>query len=324
MRLQTASEHAARQQRIIALGLMAARRERERGGSAQRVAATITPFQRAAAQDAADSVPLMLDEQGIDPDLEGETNTAALVGVASDGRPLDTLVDQADTDAQFDMIVATQLADVARMAVGITGISARGSSGYIRMISPGACSRCAILSGKWFRWNEGFLRHPHCYCRHVPAGSEVQARADGFMDDPSEYFKSLSTAEQDRVFTQAGARAIRDGADMNQVVNARRAAQGLNRAGGRLTLAEQQMLKGGRVRGALERVDVHGQQVFITREGITTRGLAGERLGRFAKEKGQRYRTSQTPRLMPESIYEVAGGDREEALRLLRRFGYII
>lgn len=288
-----------------------------------RIAATMLPFQRAAAQDAADSVPLMLDEQGIDPDLEGETNVSALVGVASDGRPLDTLVGQADTDAQFDMIVATQLADVARMSAGVTGFSARGSSGYIRMISPGACSRCAVLSGKWFRWNQGFQRHPHCYCRHVPVGSEAQARAEGFMDDPDEYFKGLSKAEQDRVFTEAGARAIRDGADMNQVVNARRAAQGLNLAGGRLTLAEQQVLKGGRRRGALERVDVHGRQVFITREGITARGLAGERLGRLAKRRGDRYRSSKTPRLMPESIYEVAES-QEETLRLLRRFGYIV
>lgn len=28
-------------------------------------------------------------------------------------------------------------------------------------------------------------------------------------------------------------------------------------------------------------------------------------------------------RVMPESIYQIAGDDREEAIRLLRRFGYI-
>lgn len=308
----------------MALGLTAARRERKRGSSPQRIAGLLTTFQRAAAQDAADSVPLMLQEQGIDPQPEGETNISGLVGVASDGRPLDTLVGTASTDFAFDQIVATQLADVARMAAGITGMSSRGSVGYVRMLNPPSCSRCAVLAGKWYRWNEGFQRHPLCDCRHVPAGDEHLARAEGLIDDPDEYFHSLSKADQDAMFTKAGAQAIRDGADINQVVNARRAAQGRNLAGGRLTLAEQKVLKGGRQRGRLERVDVHGQQVFITREGITTRGLAGERLGRFAKEKGQRYRTSKTPRLMPESIYEVAGDDREEALRLLRRFGYII
>lgn len=40
--------------------------------------------------------------------------------------------------------------------------------------------------------------------------------------NPRAYFDGLSEAEQDRIFTQAGARAIRDGADMSQVVNARR------------------------------------------------------------------------------------------------------
>lgn len=44
------------------------------------------------------------------------------------------------------------------------------------------------------------------------------------------YFNSLSAAEQDRLFTKAGAEAIRSGADLARVVNARR---GMYEAGGR-------------------------------------------------------------------------------------------
>jgi hypothetical protein len=79
----------------------------------------------------------------------------------------------------------------------------------------------------------------------------------------------MDAAEQDRVFGKGGAQAIRDGADMAKVVNARR---GMVTAEGRL---------------------------FTT-----------EAAGR-------------TPRLMPEQIYRDAAS-REDAIRLLRRFGYIL
>lgn len=86
------------------------------------------------------------------------------------------------------------------------------------------------------------------------------------------------------------------------------------------------MLRGGRDVGRLQTRDVYGQQVFTTTEGTTTRGVAGVRLG--ARERGRkdggRYRRAQVPRLMPESILAAAGDDRDEAIRLLRRFGYII
>lgn len=135
----------------------------------------------------------------------------------------------------------------------------------------------------------------------------------------------MSQAEQNRIFTRAGARAIRDGADMNQIVNARRGAAGLS-VPGRLTAEEQRMLRGGRDRGRLTRQPVYGQEVFTTTEGTTRRGLAGRRLGAWSEDatrrRGARYRSARTPRLMPESIYELAE-DREDAVRLLRRFGYI-
>lgn len=142
--------------------------------------------------------------------------------------------------------------------------------------------------------------------------------------DPRAYFDSLTRAEQDRVFTQAGAEAVRLGADINQIVNARRGAHGLT-VPGRLTAAEQAALRGGRQRGHLERVDVYGRQLYVTTDGVTVRGQAGKRLSRTGtrKAKGSRYGSAKAPRLMPESIVELAGGDRDEALRLLKLHGYI-
>lgn len=111
------------------------------------------------------------------------------------------------------------------------------------------------------------------------------------------------------------------------MVNARKGALGLTPAGARITAEEARLLRDGKDIGRLRTVRVFGQDVFVTTEGSTTRGLAGARLGAKdtgKKVKGQRYRRSRTPRLMPESILQAAGADRAEAVRLLRRFGYIV
>jgi hypothetical protein len=163
----------------------------------------------------------------------------------------------------------------------------------------------------------------NCDCVHFPAAEYVPDATT----DPQQYFDSLTEPQQDAAFTKAGAQAIRDGADIAQVVNARRGAQGIGYAAGRLTEAEKAMLRGGRQRGRLERTSVFGRDMFVTTEGATTRGAAGVRLG--ARETGRkvggsRYRRARAPRLMPESIYELAGGDREEAIRLLKRNGYLV
>ena len=148
--------------------------------------------------------------------------------------------------------------------------------------------------------------------------------ADDLRTDPQEYFDSLSPDDQDKYFTKAGAEWIRLGADIGQVVNARRGARGLSQPG-RLTAAEQRALRGGK-RGRLERVDVYGRQVAVTTEGTTVRGVAGKLLvetGGTTRDPGARHRRARTPRLMPEALIELADGDRDEAVRLLRRFGYL-
>jgi hypothetical protein len=62
-------------------------------------------------------------------------------------------------------------------------------------------------------------RHPRCDCQHIPAREDM---AGDLRTDPGAYFRSLPEKEQDRLFTADGAQAIRHGADVSQVVNARR------------------------------------------------------------------------------------------------------
>lgn len=118
----------------------------------------------------------------------------------------------------LDMMTQTTIADTSRQATSVAMTARPNVSGYVRMLNPPSCSRCAILAGAVYRWNDGFLRHPGCDCRHIP---KVEALPDA-TTDPKRYFDSLSPAEQDRIFTNAGAEAIRDGADAAQVVNARK------------------------------------------------------------------------------------------------------
>jgi hypothetical protein len=301
--------------------------------------ALVTRAQEQAAAGSDAYVAAALSAQGLDSDALGAVVPTALAGVASDGRELSTLlqspviaaktlIGQGASTAKalqsgrfvLGMIVGTQVADAGRVADGMATVSRPRAQGYVRMLSTPSCSRCIILAGRFYRWSAGFDRHPLCDCRHIPASEDT---ADNLTTDPKAYFASLSREEQDKAFTQAGAQAIRDGADINQVVNARRGARGLNAAAGRRTAEEARALRNGRDRGSLQTERVYGRDAFITTEGTTSRGLAGRRLQELQKQDGQRYRRSRTPRLMPEQIYRDATS-REDAIRLLRRFGYII
>ena len=112
--------------------------------------------------------------------------------------------------------VLTVMADTRRQVYHADIIQRPKLGGYARMLNAPSCSRCVLLAGKWFAWNKGFLRHPRCDCIHIPASESV---ANDITTDPADYFNGLSKAEQDATFTKSGARAIRDGADMNRVVN---------------------------------------------------------------------------------------------------------
>jgi len=285
--LQSAVEHYRRQQRLAVAAVVAARRV-----DATRLAATVTAFQLLAARDAVGSVPLMLAEQGIGTGADAAVIPASMAGTATDGRPLDTLFQQAVSQQALELMIVTQVQDAARGAAGL-GIAVRPHvTGYVRMLNPPSCSRCAVLAGKFYKWNTGFQRHPRCDCRHIPS---TESLAGDLTTNPDAYFHSLSPAEQSRIFTKAGAQAVRDGADISQVVNARR---------------------------GMSTMQFGSRKALVTREGMTARGIAGKRLGDLRKVEGERYRRSGQPRLMPETIYAIAT-DRADALRLLKLHGFI-
>lgn len=198
-----------------------------------------------------------VDALGLADTRDGDVDATAFAGVASDGRDLASLlyqpaitalaaiaqgvdVDRAMTAGavELDMIVRTQVADAGRVADGVAIVVRPAVDGYVRVLSLPSCDRCIILAGRIYEWNDGFARHPRCDCRHVPVSD---GDAEGILTDPQAVFASLSEAEQDRVFTKAGAQAIREGADMARVVNARR---GMYEAGGRMFTTEATTRRG--------------------------------------------------------------------------------
>jgi hypothetical protein len=270
---------------------------------------TLSAVQLAEA-DAADAyVAAAMAAEGTPGAAEASIVASSWAGVASDGRDLGSLLmqpvvtaksamaagrglDAAMTygQAALQMIVSTQAADASRTAAQVAMVT-RGSTGYIRMVVGSACSRCVILAGRWYRWNAGFDRHPHCQCVGVPAAENASG---DLRTDPMAYFRSLSKAEQDATFGKAGAHAVRDGADMGQVVNAR---------SGMYTASGQNLTHSGTSRRAR-----YGG-FDITEDGRLVKRPRGSAV--------------KAPRLMPEEIYKLAGADRDKAMALLHPSGYI-
>lgn len=253
------------------------------------------------------------------PDTAGRVRASAFAGRAADGRPLDSLLylpvitakqsiaaglDEVEAMMrglyQLLKMAASEVADAGRGATGASITASRTINGYIRVVNSPACGRCIILAGKEYGWNTGFQRHPRCDCIHMPAKLIKRGRHHPGALDPASYFRGLSAAEQNRVFTVAGARAIRDGASMSSVVNARR---------------------------SMYTADAYGRSVRATRDSATRRGIwyQAERrraiaLGRVP-QSGRGFQL-RSPRLLPEEIYKLAGS-RDEAIAMLRRFGYL-
>lgn len=226
---------------------------------------------------------------------EFEVVPQALSGVASDGRPLESLMYQpiiafkrllADgvdpneamrrATAGIAMIAATQAADAGRAAVNVGMTANKAWVSYVRVVNLPACSRCIVLAGKVYPLSTGFQRHPACDC-----GMRPVTRDDVSIPSPQELLQQMSPEEQDLRFGKAGAESLRLGADIGQVVNARR---GMQTAGGRI----------------------------VTTTGTSRRGSAGRRMRRGAV------------RLMPEQIIKDAAGDRDAAIRALRENGYLL
>lgn len=275
--------------------------------------------QAAAASGSDEYVSAVAVAEGDIPDVSGRVRVAAFTGRAADGRPLDSLLylpvittkesmaaglDETESMMrglnQLLRMAASEVADAGRGATGVAITASRTINGYVRVVNPPACARCIILAGKEFGWNAGFQRHPKCDCVHLPAKLIKKSSYRTRAYDPKAYFQGLSRADQDRIFTISGARAIRDGASMSSVVNARR---------------------------GMYTADAYRRTLAATREGTTRRGAfyRAERAAAIARRRvpasGRGFQL-RTPRLLPEEIYRLAGS-RDEAIAMLRRFGYL-
>lgn len=250
----------------------------------------------------------------------------AFVGIDGSGRALPSLLHGALTTTKqaiaagmsipdamltggtyLTLMLKTALADVERSS-SMAAASGKGYVRYVRLVNPGACSRCAILAGA-DRFRSNFQRHPACRCSTVPIpGDTVPA---GLFGTPGDYFDSLSTSEQERIFTKSGAESIRLGADPIRVVNARR---GANRArmDGAVTF------KPSRIQTKMIGRKPDGTPImgYVTTEGATKRGIYGR------TQAGLGWRRNVPPRLMPESIIELTD-DPDMRRLLLRDAGYL-
>ena len=252
----------------------------------EQLAVKVAAVQLLLARGADDYLDAVLDEQNLTGDAVSSVNPRAFVGVAGNGLPLTTLLDEPRIRAKVligDGLDAQQAWDRARNSIRLMSVTAvqdagRGADsaamvarphvgGYVRMLNTPSCSRCAILAGRFYKWNQGFQRHPRCDCRHVPSNENI---AGDLRTDPRQAFREGQVTGLSRSDTQA----VEDGADIGQVVNAHR---------------------------GMSTADVFGQRLKIT----------------TANAKG-------AVRLRPESIYKLAGDDRAEAIRLLKRFGYLL
>jgi hypothetical protein len=211
-----------------------------------KVLTVVTQAQLGAARNGVTYVPDVLDELGQSVSPDGLVSASAFAGVASDGRPLGSLLvgakihtkESGSLDsgrAWLDMVAQTMVADAFRQSAGV-GTFVRKGAGYVRAANAPCCQRCAVLSGKFSRSDVPFKRHPHCDCINVPT------------TDPASITTAVIGPDDVKDLTRAQRKAIGDGADMNQVINSHRA--------------------GSRSKNGL-----------TTTEGATRRGIAGKTLG---------------------------------------------
>jgi hypothetical protein len=189
--------------------------------------------------------------------------------------------------ASVEQLVASEVADAGRTASQVEFVTRPDWQNYVRMLNPPSCPRCAILAGRIYRDLDHFDRHPGCDCVMIPVQNWEKAHDEGYVSS----FDAEFEAGNVRGLSVADARAISDGADPHQVVNATR---GLRAPG---------------VTAAL-RTELFGHRVKATTDSTTKRAA-------WRKKNPTRL-----VRLRPESIYEFAK-DRDDAIRLLRLYGYI-
>lgn len=134
---------------------------------------------------------------------------------------LDRMLRDAQTDQEFQRIVASITQDAARAAESVS-VAVRPNVAHVRFVNLPCCSRCAILAGRVYRWSDGFQRHPGCDCSMIPT-----TVASPLAQDPDE----LARSGQVRGLSKADLQALNVGADLGRIVNVRRQQAGLLEAG---------------------------------------------------------------------------------------------
>lgn len=250
---------------------------------------------------------------GTDPDqpASDRLSPGSLVGVSGDGRPMAALLiapmwtvlrlvtqgapvvqSMARGQLLLDLIVRTAIADTGRAADTIGMVTRPAVTAYVRVVEGGACSRCLVLAGREYSVSKGFDRHPRCHCSMDPVTREHKPTPTSVET----VFKGMSDTAKKKAFGEAGVKAIDAGADIAQVVNARR---------------------------GMATATAFGRKLQTTTEGVTRRGIAGRRLRNSTQGRGRSAPAPVIPRLMPEEILRQAS-DREHAIRLLRQHAYIV
>ncbi|MFD7539575.1 hypothetical protein [Streptomyces sp. NPDC059819] len=283
------------------------------GEAGRAILAAVTAGQLSAVQGAQAFVGAAMAAQGAVAAPLGLLDPAALVGIAADGRPLASLLqlpatttaralaagERAELAAargltQMAMMTATQIADASRTATSIGMAAHPRCVSYVRVVRLPACVRCIVLAGRQYTHSTGFKRHPRCDCGMQPMSDDEwdQARS------PTDLFRQMSPAEQRKRLGEAGVKALEAGADLGQLVNARR--------------------------GMATAVTGRGP-MKVTNEGITKRGIGAKAMkATFEKVPGQKRERAREARLMPETIFKLAGDNREHQIAMLKKHGYIV
>lgn len=203
---QAAADHRQTQIRLAVTTVLAARRIWARMGDdfdaswpalRSQLITLITAGQIAAAQLADPYLTAVLAETNQQNAPVAAVRARGFAGTATDGRSLPGFLDGAVVAAKqartemftndalavggrwLDMATETTIADTARSAITV-GITVRPDiDGYVRSTGGDACTRCLVLSGKFYRYSTGFARHPRCHCNMTPTSRH---RAGDFIE----------------------------------------------------------------------------------------------------------------------------------------------
>ncbi|MEV6344139.1 hypothetical protein [Actinoplanes sp. NPDC051851] len=223
----------------------------------------------------------------------------------------------------------SETADAGRLSVAAAMGTRPHVTGYYRMLVGKSCPRCTILAGKWFRTSQGFRRHPNCDCVHIP----VQEADTSYALDP----RAAIAAGQVHGLSKADTAAILEhGADPSQVINAKRGTYlaggraftttGTSRrgvAGARMLARDLDRALGRPVTGRTYTDLIFSRHKATQYAELLRKGKTFTRTTRSGRAQSYHYQFSRSPRPTAEQILADATS-REETVRLLTNFGYIL